>query len=114
MNTNDNKSTTTTATTTATVNAKTKCKLGLDVHAGSIMVGRQMEGLHPQPPQKFKVADFLKWVAGQVAKGYEVISCYEAGPTGYWLHRKLTGMGVTNPTFATGGSKAVFSASAAA
>jgi transposase len=49
-----------------------------------------------QPPQKFKVADFLKWVKGQMEKGFEVISCYEAGPTGYWLHRKLTGMGVTN------------------
>ena len=92
MNTNDKKHT----TTTATVKAKTKCKLGLDVHAGSIMVARQVEGLHPQPPQKFKVVDFLKWVAGQVAQGYEVISCYEAGPTGYWLHRKLTGLGVTN------------------
>ena len=60
------------------------------------MVARQVEGLNPQPPQKFKVADFLKWVEGQVDKGFEVISCYEAGPTGYWLHRKLTGLGVTN------------------
>ena len=32
----------------------------------------------------------------QVKKGYEVISCYEAGPTGYWLHRKLEKLGVTN------------------
>jgi len=55
-----------------------------------------MEGLHPQPPQKFKVADFLKWVQGQVDKGFAVISCYEAGPTGYWLDRKLRGMGVSN------------------
>jgi len=22
--------------------------------------------------------------------------CYEAGPTGFWLHRKLTALGVTN------------------
>ena len=72
------------------------CKLGLDVHAASIMVARQVEGLQPQPAQKFKVADFLKWVKGQVEQGGEVISCYEAGPTGYWLHRKLTELGVTN------------------
>jgi transposase len=31
-----------------------------------------------------------------VEKGLEVISCYEAGPTCYWLHRQLTGLGVTN------------------
>jgi transposase len=92
MNNNNKENT----TKTATVKAKTLCKLGLDVHAGSIMAGRPVEGLNPQPPQKFKVADFLKWVKGQVDKGFEVISCYEAGPTGYWLHRKLTGMGVTN------------------
>ena len=84
--------------TNVTTNAtpKTLCKLGLDVHAASIMVARQVEGLHPQPPQKFKVADFLKWVREQVAKGFTVVSCYEAGPTGYWLHRKLTELGVTN------------------
>jgi transposase len=83
-------------TTTETAQAKTICKLGLDVHAASIMVARQVEGLNPQPPQKFKVADFLKWVNGQVEQGYEVISCYEAGPTGYWLHRKLEALGGTN------------------
>ena len=92
MNNNNDKNT----TTTATAKAKTKCKLGLDVHAASIMVARQVDGLNPQPPQKFKVADFVKWVQGQVEKGFAVISCYEAGPTGYWLHRKLTGLGVTN------------------
>jgi transposase len=82
--------------TTETAKAKTICKLGLDVHAASIMVVRQVEGLNPQPAQKFKVADFLKWVKGQVEEGFEVISCYEAGPTGYWLHRKLEVWGVTN------------------
>src|ERR1039457_295179 len=83
-------------TPSSTAKAKTICKLGLDVHAASIMVGRQVDGLNPQPPQKFKVADFLKWVKGQLDKGFEVISCYEAGPTGYWLHRQLTKLGVTN------------------
>jgi transposase len=84
-------------TTTETQDkAKTICKLGLDVHAASIMVARQVEGLNPQPPQKFSVPDFLKWIPEQIRKGYEVISCYEAGPTGYWLHRKLTELGVTN------------------
>jgi len=92
MNTNSDKNTI--VTTNAT--PKALCKLGLDVHAASIMVGRQVEGLHPQPAQRFKVAAFLPWVQEQVAKGFRVISCYEAGPTGYWLHRKLTELGVTN------------------
>jgi len=76
--------------------SKTICKLGLDVHAASIMVARQLDGLNPQPPQKFAPTAFLTWVQGQVNKGYQVISCYEAGPTGYWLHRQMTALGVAN------------------
>ena len=72
------------------------CKLGLDVHASSIMVARQIDGLNPQPPQKFGVQDFINWIDGQAKQGYKIYSCYEAGPTGYWLHRKLTAKGVTN------------------
>jgi len=75
--------------------SKPICKLGLDCHAASIMVVRQLEGLQPQPPQKFGVAKFLEWTKDQVGK-YRVFSCYEAGPTGYWLHRELEKFGVTN------------------
>jgi transposase len=91
MMTNNDKS-----TAPNTTPAKTICKLGLDVHAASIMVARQLEGMNPQPPQKFTLVKFLSWVADQLKQGYQVISCYEAGPTGYWLHRKLERMGVTN------------------
>jgi len=82
--------------TTVTAPAKTICKLGLDAHAASIMVARQLDGANPQRPQRFPVPKFLAWVEEQVKKGYQVISCYEAGPTGYWLHRKLEKLGVTN------------------
>ena len=82
--------------TTATASAKTICKLGLDAHAASIMVARQLDGANPQRPQRFTAPKFLEWVAEQLKKGYQVISCYEAGPTGYWLHRKLEDLGVTN------------------
>ena len=82
--------------TTATARAKTICKLGLDAHAASITVARQLDGVNPQRPQRFPVPKFLTWVEEQVQKGYQVISCYEAGPTGYWLHRKLERLGVTN------------------
>ena len=57
-------------TLNSTTNAKTICKLGLDVHAASIMVARQIEGMNPQPPQKFPIAKFLPWVGQQLEKGY--------------------------------------------
>ena len=91
---NNTNETNNTSKTTAT--AKTICKLGLDCHAASIVVARQLDGMNPQPPQKFAVGKFLAWVEEQIKKGYQVISCYEAGPTGFWLHRKLERLGVTN------------------
>jgi transposase len=59
-------------------------------------VARQLDGANPQRPQRFPVGKFLGWVKEQVDQGYQVISCYEAGPTGYWLNRKLEALGVTN------------------
>jgi transposase len=82
-------------TSTNPSESKPICKLGLDCHAGSIMVARQVEGLHPQPPQKMTVGKFLEWIQKQAQKS-RIFSCYEAGPTGYWLHRKLEELGVTN------------------
>jgi hypothetical protein len=82
--------------TNPTSKAKTICKLAMDTHAGSIMVARQLDGLNPQPPQRMPPEGFLKFAQEQVKKGYEVITCYEAGPTGYWLHRKLVEMGITH------------------
>jgi hypothetical protein len=80
--------------------------LALDVHAASIVVERMIDGAKPQPPQTLKPADFLAWAGKQVTLAKEVISCYEAGPTGFWLHRQLTALGVTNyvvcPNFSDG------------
>ena len=59
-------------------------------------MARQLDGANPQRPQRFPVGKFLGWVKEQVDQGYQVISCYEAGPTGYWLNRKLEALGVTN------------------
>src|SRR2546427_10577733 len=55
-----------------------------------------MDGGAPQPPQRFSPAEFLKWAQKQVGLADQVFSCYEAGPFGYSLHRKLTGLGLTN------------------
>ena len=71
-------------------------KLGIDVHAESYRVVRQIDGATPQPAQKFRPKDFLAWVQKQLELAKEVHSCYEAGPFGYGLHRQLIGLGVHN------------------
>lgn len=71
-------------------------KLALDVHAASVVVVRMVDGAKPQPAQTFRPGAFLVWVQKQRDLAAEVVSCYEAGPTGFWLHRQLTALGVRN------------------
>jgi transposase len=71
-------------------------KLGLDVHADTIMVVRILDNSAPQPAQKFAPGKFLVWVKSQLAMAEAVHSCYEAGPFGFVLHRQLVGLGVRN------------------
>jgi transposase len=71
-------------------------KLGLDVHADTIVVVRILDHSAPQPAQKFTPEKFLAWVPAQLALGGAVHSCYEAGPFGYGLHRELKRLGVQN------------------
>lgn len=71
-------------------------KLGLDVHLDRYVVVRIIDGGTPQPPQRFAPSDFMLWIAKQVILAEKVVTCYEAGPFGYSLHRKLQKMGVTN------------------
>jgi transposase len=71
-------------------------KLGIDVHADRYVVVRQIDGGLPQPPQRFSPEAFLEWARKQLALADRVYSCYEAGPFGYGLHRKLEAMGITN------------------
>jgi len=71
-------------------------KLALDVHLTQQVVAMQYDGSSPKPPQRFATHGLLAWVQKQVAAGWRVISCYEAGPFGYVLHRQLTALGVTN------------------
>jgi transposase len=71
-------------------------KLGLDVHAETIVVVRILDQTGPQPAQKFTPPKFLEWVKKQVALAETVHSCYEAGPFGYGLHRQLVALGIHN------------------
>ena len=71
-------------------------KLGLDVHADSIVVVRLLDHSAPQPAQRFTWAKFRAWIKPQLALADAVHSCYEAGPFGYGLHRELVALGVQN------------------
>lgn len=90
-NTNTHKSTTTQITSKAK-----SIKLGIDVHADSYRVVRQVDHATPQPAQKFAPDAFLAWARKQLELAEEVHSCYEAGPFGYGLHRQLEQMGIHN------------------
>ena len=71
-------------------------KLGLDVHADTIVVVRLLEPSAPQPAQRFTWAKFRAWIKTQLPLAEHVHSCYEAGPFGYGLHRELLALGVQN------------------
>jgi transposase len=71
-------------------------KLALDVHLAWHVAAMQYDGDFPKPPQRFSPAGLLVWVQKQIAQGWRIVSCYEAGPFGYALHRQLTALGVTN------------------
>ena len=70
--------------------------LGLDVHAETIVVVRQVDGGMPQPAQKFSWPRLLDWVQRQRSEAAVVWTCYEAGPFGFGLHRQLEALGVKN------------------
>lgn len=80
----------------APVEAGVTVKFGMDVHAAQITICRQVDGQVPQPPQKLGWSESVEWVKAHVEAKAVVYSCYEAGPCGYGLHRKLTELGVTN------------------
>jgi transposase len=71
-------------------------KLGVDVHADSYRVVRQIDSATPQPAQKMAPEKFLEFAARQLELAEEVHCCYEAGPFGYSLHRKLLKLEIRN------------------
>jgi len=71
-------------------------KLGVDVHWREYVVVRQIDGTAPQSAQRFTPDAFVAWAAKQVQQADVVHCCYEAGPFGFVLHRRLAGLGVKN------------------
>lgn len=95
--TKSNKNETKTQARSATPEGKAKTiKLGIDVHLDRYVVVRILDGGTPQPPQRFAPVEFMLWVAKQLTLAEKVFTCYEAGPFGYTLHRKLEKMGASN------------------
>jgi len=69
-------------------------KLGVDVHWRQYVVVRQIDGASPQPPQRFTPEEFVAWAKKQTQLADEVHCCYEAGPFGFVLHKRLVALGV--------------------
>jgi transposase len=91
--------------TTALGNARVVCGgadarvkevlLGIDLHKLNAVVTVQLGGSPAQPAQRIATAALAGWVALQQGRhpGAKVCFIYEAGPCGYWLHRRLTAQG---------------------
>jgi transposase len=71
-------------------------KLGLDVHYRQVTVAMQEDGGRIKVAGKMGHEHFEEWVKRRQSEGWKISSCYEAGASGYWLHRVLQGLGVNN------------------
>ena len=71
-------------------------KLGIDLHAADAVVCVQEGGKLPKPARRLEVSAVVEQVRALRAEGREVYSCYEAGPCGYGLHRRLEALGAHN------------------
>jgi transposase len=82
----------------ASVETGVMIKVGLDVHAVKVAMCVEVDGATPQPAQIVGRERVLEWMLKLKAKhaGAKLVSCYEAGPLGYALHRELSGKGIIN------------------
>ena len=71
-------------------------KLGLDVHYRQVTTAMQEEGGRIKAVGKMGHEAFGNWIDKKLAAGWQIYSCYEAGASGYWLHRELERKGVKN------------------
>jgi transposase len=71
-------------------------KVAQDVHAHAVVFCVQEEGQQPKAPRKMDWLRYDSWISDLIARSEKVYSCYEAGPTGFALHRRLTKLGADN------------------
>jgi hypothetical protein len=70
--------------------------LGLDLHYRQVTVAMQEDGGRIKAAGKMGYELFLNWIQKKLEEGWQINSCYEAGASGYWLHRLLEPLGVRN------------------
>jgi len=75
-------------------------KLGLDMHYRQVTVAMQQEHGPIKAVGKLSHEGFWAWVEKKHKEGWQIYSCYEAGASGYWLHRDLVALGVKNEVVA--------------
>src|ERR1700740_1285694 len=75
---------------------KQMLKLGLDLHYRQVTVGMQEDGGFVRAAGKMGYERFFCWLIKKLSQGWQIFSCYEAGASGYWLHRELLKLGVKN------------------
>jgi transposase len=78
------------------INSHRVLKLGLDVHYRQVTVAMQEDGGRIKTAGKMGHGFFQGWVEKKFKEGWQIYSCYEAGASGYWLHRELEEVGVKN------------------
>ena len=71
-------------------------KLGLDVHYRQVTVAMQEEDGALKAVGRMSHDGFWNWVQRKIKEGWAICSSYEAGASGYWLHRELVELGVKN------------------
>src|SRR5260221_14669798 len=71
-------------------------KLGLDLHYRQGTEGKEEGGRFVRAVGKMGYRGFFKWGKKKVAEGWQIFSLYEAGGSGYWLHRGLINVGIKN------------------
>jgi transposase len=75
-------------------------KLGLDMHYRQVTVAMQEEYGPIKAVGRMGHDHFGAWIERKLKEGWEIYSCYEAGASGYWLHRDLVALGVKNQVVA--------------
>jgi transposase len=75
-------------------------KLGLDMHYRQVTVAMQEDNGPIKAVGKMCHEWFWAWVEKKHQEGWDIYSCYEAGASGYWLHRHLVALGVKNQVIA--------------
>jgi transposase len=71
-------------------------KLGVDAHLDRYVLAIKVDESAPLRPRRFTLEQMLVFIGELKGKCAHLYCCYEAGPFGYGLHRRLESMGVTN------------------